>query len=536
MAENFTPEVVAQTKPMDNVDRRSDNLLSSTTGDVKELKNVTENMDEMQNEGVLSEEELNNKNQYSETELKAMGVEDKKAFLSELQAVAKEKGPRFALELQRNLKEGKLTWVNFQRGEVERKLQEKMESFSNKKAAIEADREAKLDKAREKYEKDDEKTQRKSKNKVRKLASKLKKNSTVKEFRENVGVVEGYFNFARTDEVGKGISNKSKEVRNTADVADLIDQIKAENAQLKEAKNSKQQELLTELALIANSAKQELSQLKDSTLTEVRALKERVSELEKQQYDLEDELVDLEDQMTDRERLQSSIDTLQDELREFSFKDATKALSNMENRATNTLSMDALSVDKDNLQDRLDEVGDAVKALEDELEVAMGEVESAIETSYQEQADMLQNEKDGLISEKEGSNNELAKNLRAPFVAIRKEEDRMRNEGWEVGDNSTKSFIMYKGLPEKAMAVEARIAKSVVALEKFKTGLEKRFGKLNAKLDRSKENAQLEVDSRFDNISESISNAQKLADEAKQGDFSGVAESWFNRVWKKIVG
>jgi hypothetical protein len=46
----------------------------------------------------------------------------------------------------------------------------------------------------------------------------------------------------------------------------------------------------------------------------------------------------------------------------------------------------------------------------------------------------------------------------------------------------------------------------------------------------------MEADSRFDTISETIANAQKLASEAKQDDFSGVQEAWFNRVWKKFVG
>lgn len=524
-----------QAKPMDDVSRRSDNLFSTTAADASELKNVTESMNEVKNDGVLSEEELNNQNQYSETELKAMGVEDKKAFLSELQALAKERGPRFAMELQKNLKEGKLTWVNFQRGEVERKLQEKMELFSNKKAAIEADRDAKVDKAREKYEKDDEKAQRKSKNKIRKIALKLKKNSTVKEFSHNVhGVVEGYFNFDRTEEVSRGISAKRDEVKDNGNVAELIAQIKAESTQLQDTKNSRQQELLAELGAITNGAKQELGQLKDSTLTEVRALKQRLSELEQQQYDLEDEITKLEYQMADRERLQTSIDTLQDELREFSFKDATKALSGMEDRAANTLSMDALSVDKDNIHDRLDGVGDAAKKLEDDLEVAMGEVESAIETSYLDQADALQKEKDGLVGEKQGAHNELIKNINEPFAAAI---EKMRETtDLREGSNAIEIVSAFASLTGQVGKAEKQIGKSAAALEKFKAGVEKRFGVLGAKLEKSKAAAQSEADNRYDNISDSIANAQSLAEGAKEGNFTESQENWFSKVWKKVVG
>lgn len=535
MIEGLAPEIKTEMKPMDDVAGKGESLLQSTKTGATELRDVVGTMDSVQKEGVLSDDEKDNANQYSETELKAMGVEDKKAFLAELQTVAKERGPKFAMELQRSLKEGKLSWVNFQREETERKLQEKMKAFSDKKDSLEASRDAKLTKTKDKYEKDDEKAQRKSKNKVRKLAAKLKKNATVKEFSHNVNaVVENYFQFERTEEVSRGISAKRDEVKENASVADLIAQVKAENSQFKVERDARKQELLADLAEISDSFKQEIGQLKESTLTEVKALKARLAELEEQQYKLEDELVNLEDQIADRDRLQTSIDTIQDELREFSFSDASKTISDMENRAANTLSMDALSADKDNLHDMLETVADAAQKLEDELEIAMSQVESEIETSYQEQADALLAEKNNLTGEKQGVHNELVKNLNEPFAAAI---ERMRGAtDLREGSNAIEVVSMFSGLGGQAVKAEKQIGKSAAALEKFKAGLEKRFTKLGTKLDKSKENAQLSADSRFDAINEVISNAQKLAEEAKQNDFSGVQESWFNRVWKKMVG
>jgi hypothetical protein len=451
-----------------------------------------------------------------------------------LQTVAKEKGPKFAMELQKSIKEGKLTLVNFQRGETERKLQEKMKAFSDKKAAIEASRDAKLAKTKEKYEKDDEKAQRKSKNKVHKLAVKLKKNSTTKEFRENVNVVDDYFQFQRTDEVSRGIMAKRDEVKTDPNVADLITQIKELNANSKADRDARKQELLTELAAIDSGSKQELGQLKSSTLQEVQALKKRLSELDEQQYKLEDELVNLEDQIADRERLQGSVDVLQDELREFSFADSQKVISGMEDRAANTLSIDALSTDKENLNNALDSVAETATRLEDELEVAMGQVESEIETSYQEQATTLQTEKDNLLNEKQGVHDQLVESLNEPFAAAI---ERMREAGnLREGSNAIEIVSMFSGMGGQAVKAEKQISKSAGLVEKFKTSLEKRFNKLGAKLDKSRAGAQLEADSRFDDVSEIIANAQKLAAEAKQDDFSGVQEAWFNRVWKKLVG
>ena len=534
MIEGLMPEVKTEMKPMNDVATSGENLLKTSTSTATELRDVVGAMGSVQKDGVLGDEEKDNTNPYSENEMKAMGVEDKRAFLAELQTVAKEKGPKFAMELQKSIKEGKLSWIGFQRGETERKLQEKMKAFSEKKAVIEASRDTKTAKAKEKYEKDDEKAQRKSKNKVHKLAVKLKKNSTTKEFRQNMNVVDDYFQFQRTDEVSRGIMAKRDEVKVDPNVADLITQIKEQNANSKADRDSRKQELLAELAAIDAGSKQELGQLKSSTIQEVQALKKRLSELEEQQYKLEDELVDLEDKIADRERLQGSVDTLQDELREFSFADSKKVISGMEDRAANTLSIDALSVDKDNLNNALDSVTETAAKLEDELEIAMSQVESEIETSYQEQAATLQSEKDNLLNEKQGVHDQLIKSLNEPFAAAI---EKMR-EASDLREGSTAIEIvsMFSGMGGQAVKAEKQLGKSAGLMEKFKTNLEKRFNKLGSKLDKSKAEAQMEADSRFDAVGETIANAQKLANEAKQDDFSGVQEAWFNRVWKKLVG
>ncbi len=535
MSEAINPSVQMESKPMDDVAGKGENLLTFTKSSATDLRDVGVAIDGIQNEGVLSDDEKDNAKPYSDEELRAMGVEDKQAFLAELQAVAKEKGPKFVMELQRNLKEGKLSWVDFQRQATESQLQNKIESASKKKELIEANRDAKLDKTRAKYTKDDEKALRKAKNKIRKLAAKLKKNSTVKEFSHDVhGVLENYFHLQRTEEVSHAISTKRDEISNDPKVAALISQIQAESSQLKQDRDSRKQGLLAELAAIDSATKHELRQLRDSSSAEVAALKARLSELEQQKYDLEDELVNLEEQMEDRDRLQSSIDALKDELRKFSFTDATKILSDMEGRAANTLSMESLSVDKENLADRLSSVPEIAAKLEDELKIAMSQVESAIETSYAGALNDLQSEKGSLLGEKEGAHKELVKVLNEPFAAAI---EKIR-EGTDLreGSNAIEIVSMFSGLGGQAVKAEKRIGKSAAALEKFKTGLEKRFVKLTAKLDNSKDQAQVEADSRFDSIGEVIANAQKLAEEAKQNDFSGVQETWFNRVWKKLVG
>lgn len=468
-----------------------------------------------------------------------MSVEDKKAFLSELQSIAKEKSPMFVLELQRNKKEGQLFKLAMAYSKTEQALQQKMEAFKAKKAEIEAKHDEQVAKATEKHEKDSKKIKDKAKNKIRKLAGKLKKDSSVKEFRgktQELNSLGNYFNFQRSDEMSKGIADKRDEVKEDSNVTSLIDQISAEKSDLDEKLQERKQQLLTELANIEQGTKRELSQLKGSTLTEVNELKQQLSQIEQERDQAEQEFTDLETQIEDKQRLQNSVDTLKDELREFGFAESQQIMGDLENRAANTLSMESLSADKENFEGQLESIISSAEELDKALDEAKQLAEEANNNSYLEQMDRLNAEKDGLRGEKENSHNDLVRELNEPFAeAIEKARSTSPDELRE-GANAIELVSLLSSLGGEVKKAEKSINKSTEALNKFIAKLEQRFAKLQAKLDASKQMADYQVDTSVAYVSENIFTAQTIAEQAKEGDFSQVAEkeNWLKATFSKL--
>jgi len=538
MSEELSPQVTSDMGAVDTVARRSENLTDQSKDVATNLYGIDKATQEIQAEGVLTEDEKNN-NQYTEREFQAMSVEDKKNFLAELQSLAKEKSPMFVLELQKNKKEGQLFKLAMAYSKTEQELQQKMEAFKNKKAAIEATHEEQALKATEKYEKDSEKIKNKSKGKIRKLASKLKKDSSVKEFRgktQELNSLGGYFGFQRSEEMSKGIAGKRDEVKEDSSVSNLIDQISAERSDLDEKLQERKQQLLTELANIEQGTKRELSQLKGSTLTELSELKQQLSQIEQERDQAEQEFTDLEAQIEDKQRLQNSVDLLKDELREFSFADGQEIMADLENRSANTLSMESLSADKGNFEGQLDTILNGANELEKALDEARQLAENANTNSYYDQMDKLTAEKDGLKGEKEKSHNDLVKELNEPFAEAIEKARSTSAEQLREGASAIELVSLLSSLGGEVKKAEKSINKSSEGLNKFIAKLEQRFTKLQAKLDESKHMADYQLDSSVTSVSENIFTAQTIAEQAKEGDFSQVAEkeSWLKTTFSKL--
>ncbi len=538
MPEEFSPQVTSEMSGINTVARRSENLSDQTKDVATNLGKIDKSEDAIRQEGVLTDDEKDNKNSYTEQEFQAMSLEDKRNFLSELQSMAKEKSPMFALELQKNKKEGELFKLAMAFSKTEQALQQKMEAFKYKKAEIEEKHAEQAAKATEKYEKDSEKIKAKSKGKIRKLASKLKKNSTVKEFRgktQELNSLGNYFGFQRNEDVNQGIASKRDEIKEDEGVASLIEQISAEKSDMDNKLQERKQQLLTELATIEQNTKHELSQLKGSTLTEVSELKQQLTQIEQNRDRAEQEFTDLEAQIEDKQRLQDSVDLLKDELREFSFADGQKIMADMENRAANTLSMETLSVDKENLEGQLDVISNEITKLNADLEEAETLAINANEASYVEQFNNLSNEEDRLLEERLAVHKDLEEELYKPYVEYYKEPQTV---DLSIGANAfnraeNEVEIMSKSARNR---VKKEISKSKEALEKFTNKLTDRFTKLNNRLNISKADANSEVYSTTNAIDNDLYVAQTIIDQAKEGDFSQVAgkENWLKATFSKL--
>lgn len=538
MPEEFSPQVTSEMGAIDTVARRSDNLADQSKDVATNLYGIDRATKDIQAEGVLTDGEKDNSNSYTEKEFQAMSVEDKRNFLSELQSMAKEKSPMFVLELQKNKKEGELFKLAMAYSKTEQALQQKMESFKDKKAEIEEKHAEQAAKATEKYEKDSEKIKSKSKGKIRKLAGKLKKDSSVKSFREDVqkqAYVQSRFNYSRNDEISKGISEARDQVKEDDNVANLIDQISAERNNLDEKLQERKQQLLTELANIEQGTKRELNQLKGSTLAELNELKQQLSQIEQERDQAEQEFTDLESQIEDKQRLQDSVDLLKDELREFSFADGQKVMADVENRAANTLSMEALSADKENFEGQLEVISDGITQLNADLAEAEDLAINANESSYADQLKILEDEEDRLLEERLTIHKDLEDQLYRPYVELEIESRALDlSKPKEVYNMGKKRAEIYS--KDVTKRVDREIFKSQTAVEKFTNKLMERFSKLKNKLETSRVDANQEVYSTVNAIDNNLYTAQTIIDQAKEGDFSQVAEkeNWLKATFSKL--
>jgi hypothetical protein len=538
MSESLSPEIKSDMKSINTVDKRSANLVDQSKDAASNLHKTDQEMQEVQTEGVLTENEQNDDN-YTEQEFQAMSVEDKKAFLSELQTLAKEKNSMFVLEIKKNKKEGQLFKLAMAYSETEEELRQKMEVFKEKKALIEAKHEEQTAKATEKYEKDNEQIKSESKNKIIELARELKKNPSVEDLRIEAKRLDSsfaYFGLQKTAEIGEAVAARRDGVKEDSNVASLIDQISVERGNLDAKLKERKEQLVVELASIEQGTKSELSQLKSSTLAEVTEIKQQLTQIEQDRDKAEQEFTDLEAEIEDKQRLQSSIDLLKDELRDFGFADGQKIMADLENRAANTLSMESLSADKESFESQLNTIINSGEELEKALDEARQLAEQTNNNSYSEQLVKLVEEKDGLRIEKENSHNDLVKELNEPFALAIEKARATSPEELREGTSAIELVSLISNLGGEVKKAEKSINKSARALNKFLVGLEKRFSKLQSKLDAAKRLADNQVNGLAAHTSEKIFTAQTIAEQAKEGDFSQVAgsENWLKKTFSKL--
>jgi archaellum component FlaC len=95
---------------------------------------------------------------------------------------------------------------------------------------------------------------------------------------------------------------------------------------------------------------------------------------------------------------------------------------------------------------------------------------------------------------------------------------------------------LFSSLGGEVKKAEKSINKSSEALNKFIAKLEQRFAKLQSRLDISKKIADSQIDSSVDSVSEDIFTAQTIAEQAKAGDFSQVAEpeNWLKKTFSSL--
>ncbi|MBU1033493.1 hypothetical protein KKI22_00900 [Patescibacteria group bacterium] len=510
----------------------------STAGNLKE---IAKSEFKVKADGVLSEEEQDDQSPYTEQEMNAFSVEDKKKFLTELQNTAKEQNSFKKLENQKNKKEGKAFELALEKRKIEEELKAKFKEFEAKKEAIENQREVKIARTEARYQRSETRLREGTSKERHYLTNEIRNNSAVSEFSENsqkLKDLESYLGFQRTDEIQQGLIAKRDEAKVNPDVNELMQKIAELPAKLEEQIQARKQGLINRLGIIEKNTKEELNQLKGLTLTEVNEIKQRLSQVEQEQAKVEQEFDDLEMQIADKQRMQDSVDILKDDLREFSFKDAKKVTADLEKRSANTVSLENLSDSEELNKEQLGGIIErAQKILTSLIEVGDASTK-ANENAYLEQEAVLDDEKTKLLGEKEQTHKDLIGELSKPFADALKKAKEIPDAELEEGANAIEAFskLNLKALGEEQEKAEKKIDKSTDALNKFTAKVEKRFAKLTAKLDRSRVNANNEVYNLLNDKYKDTSEVKKMAQEFQNTDFDQMVQagSLLKRVFSKI--
>ncbi|KKQ09141.1 MAG: hypothetical protein US20_C0009G0042, partial [Candidatus Pacebacteria bacterium GW2011_GWF1_36_5] len=213
----------------------------STAGNLKE---IAKSEFKVKADGVLSEEEQDDQSPYTEQEMNAFSVEDKKKFLTELQNTAKEQDSFKKLENQKNKKEGKAFELALEKRKIEEELKAKFKEFEAKKEAIENQREVKIARTEARYQRSETRLREGTSKERHYLTNEIRNNSAVSEFSENsqkLKDLESYLGFQRTDEIQQGLIAKRDEAKVNPDVNELMQKIAELPAKLEEQIQARKQ-------------------------------------------------------------------------------------------------------------------------------------------------------------------------------------------------------------------------------------------------------------------------------------------------------
>ena len=461
-----------------------------------------------------------------------------KTFLEELKGINEDKETVRSLKIEKNGKEEELIQLNLEIVDLNNEINQKIEELDLAKLDLDMDHDMEVQGLQTVAEDEIEEIKRQAKTNIREVAGILRADETVSTFREaknKLKDVSEYFDISR-DDVREKIKTKRDEVASSPEVNAARDEIQAEKATIDEKDSTsvvsqRRQRLINDEAIVNTKYQEKVKELDEGLGSEIEKLQEKLSNLEEQRDEMAYDVMDLEMEIEDKQRLESSIKNLKTEMKKFDFSEAETALADLESKAANSLSLENLESDQENLAGDLEYALSEAEKLGEMLITSKEAAEAAIKASYEAQAEELKQQKEAEEKAEEDVHNQLIESLNSPFAA--KVEELRSAENLNEGRAAIDLIMSIEGMTDAAKKAGAKIEKSAKALDRFKTKLEGTFAKLNAKLAVAKGEAYASVDSKVESVNKDIDTAKIIAQEAKAGNFQGQG-GWLKRTFKKL--
>ena len=502
-----------------------------------DMKGVSKVSNEVKAEGVLTEEEQDTSTEYSQAEKDAMGIDIKRSQLEELKAVNAEKSPTRALERKRNRAEGDATRLDLRIVDERAKSEKRLAKLEAERDQLIAEFNKKNDKLQKKADKDMDKLKRKIKKNIRSIAAELRRNPAVEDVRDLKDFAEAHNETFGIDGRLKEQSEKIRETRDEAvrdeSVIDAKDRIAESKIDLDEKDDrgkvgQRRARLLRDQMTLKEEYQDKLASLQAKYKEEAKASSDKITNLEGERDSKVDIVMQLEEEIAVIERDKEILDDLKAEIREFDFSGAEKIMEDVEERAANSVSLEALEESKEGLSSQLDKVLDSLKTLGEALGLGAKEAEDAIAAAYEAQSEVLAAEKEAEENEKRSSHEEYVDELKAPFREVIAGV-RQKEEGVDDFDLFGAALDKAKGFNKAVKSIdksEKKLAKSLSKIEEI-------FAKLNGKLDAAAGEAYGKLDARTGSIETRIDLAQTMAETAKEENFPDES-GFFKKVFSKI--
>ena len=497
-------------------------------------------IDEVKADGVLTEEEKDNVNKFSDLEQEVLEKGDKeeqmdsfRAQIEELKDINGDKESVRKLKKEKNGKEKELVELNLEISDLineladkEAGLEEEMDNLAHELDmdifGLEAVAEHEIDELKSK-----------ARANIREVGQLTRDTDTVSNFqaaKSKLREASEYFDLEKSA-IKEKVQAKQDEVVNSPEVNAAREVIGVERDKRDQAVNERRQRLVSDEAATRTEYQEKVDQAKGKFGSEINELKARITNLEEQRDNLVDEVMDLETEIEDKQRLENSIKSLKAEMKKFDFSEAEAAMSDLEERAANTLSLEALEPEQEALTTSVEYALNKAEELVDTLAQSKEAAEKAINEAYEAQAEELKQQKEDEQKAEEGIHTDLVDSLNAPLAA--KLEELRKAENLNEGTTAIDLIMSTEGMTKEAKKAKAKIEKSAKALDKFKANLESTFAKLSAKLTVARGEARVSLDSKVDSVSKDIDTAKTIAQEAQAGNFQAQG-GWLKRTFKKL--
>jgi DNA repair exonuclease SbcCD ATPase subunit len=493
-----------------------------------EKKDVVQASDEIKAEGVLTDEEKNTSTPFTETEQSALEAEAKGMRLEELKEINAEQAPTRPLERKRNKAESQATRLDLKIVDERAKSEKRLAKLEEERDELLAEFKKKSDKLQGKADKDIVKLKRQIKSKVRRIANELRNNPDLDELRYTRDLAdahrETFGGDARTDTESEVIREKRDSAKEAPSVQEATGRIQEQ----KDRVGERRAQLLADQDALRQQYQDKLNTLQTRFKEKEADSQAKVSDLESERDQRISEYEELDQEITKIEQIKEMLDDAKADMREFDFSGAADVWADVENRAANTIGLEALDDRTEGIDAQLGKVLDSLKLLGKALGLGVKEAEEVIEAAHEAQAQTLEDELTGEALEKWTSYSEHTEALKQPYRDIIAG---VRNK--EEGVDDFDLFGVAKEQAKEYDKTKAKIRKSKAKFDKAMNKVYGTYEKLSGKLNSAAETAYGNLGSKADTLSAKIDLAQSTAEAAQEGDFPNK-DSWLKKTFSKI--